>query len=53
MALPKSYTFSELYAAVRGMDIKSMTSEEIRALKALMKLKEQQLEEALASRVRT
>ena len=51
MAL-KSYTYFELYAAVRGMDMKSMSSEEIRAFKALLKQKEHQLEEELASRVK-
>jgi len=43
-------TYNQLYSAIRGMDIKSMSRDDIKSLISLMEMKKNQLEKELHSR---
>lgn len=45
-------SYNELYSAIRGMDMKSMTREQLKSLIGLFDMKTNQLKSELASRSR-
>ena len=45
-------SYNELYAALRGMDVKEPTSEELQSLKGMLELKITQINKELALRLR-
>ena len=43
----QNLSYNDLYSAIRGMDIKSMSQDQIKSLISLMEMKKKQLEKEL------